>query len=208
MKIEEYFKNFCTRASETALENLEEHSKHVKDLAAQFYNELIRVNFFNKKDKELLEKNVNVLLLASALHDIGSFSKRHKPHNKTGAKIILENKIDGLDDTQNLIAANIVRFHRGKIPKRGKQKIFQKLDKNGQKTAKIFSSIVRIADALDCGHCSFCKNIHLTYDNLFRTLTITLNSNIILNVGFYEVFGKKKKFFEKIFKVRLSAKTQ
>jgi hypothetical protein len=37
---------------------------------------------------------------------------------------------------------------------------------------------------------------------------MSVNSNIILNVGFNEVFEKKKKLFEKIFKVRLSAKAR
>ncbi len=208
MKIEDYFENCCTTASKGSFKDLKEHSTHVKDLTERFYRELVRLNFFGKKDKELLEKNVDLLLLGAQLHDIGTFSKRHKPHNKTGAKIILENKIDGLNDTQNLIVANIVRFHRGKIPKSGKQKIFKKLDKDAQKTARIFSSMVRVADALDWGHCSFCEDIHLTYDNLFRALTINVNSNIILNVGFNEVFAKKKKFFEKLFKVKLSAKTR
>lgn len=208
MQVEEYFKNFGSGIDDCAIKDLKEHSNCVKNLSCQLYKELLRLNFFEKKDKELLEKNINLLLLGASLHDIGTFLKSDKPHNKTGAKIILENKIDGLDDNQNLIVANIVRFHRGNTPKKDKQKIFNELDKDSRKIAKTFSSIVRIADALDWGHLSFCENIHLTYDNLFRTLTITVNSNIILNVGFGEVFEKKKKLFEKIFKVRLSAKAR
>jgi exopolyphosphatase/guanosine-5'-triphosphate,3'-diphosphate pyrophosphatase len=142
------------------------------------------------------------------LHDIGTFLKSDKPHNKRGAKIILENKIDGLDNNQNLIVANIVRFHRGSAPKKDKQKIFSELDKESRRIVKIFSSIVRIADALDWGHLSFCENIHLTYDNCREALTMSVNSNIILNVGFNEVFEKKKKLFEKIFEAKLSIKAQ
>ena len=39
-----------------------------------------------------------------------------KGHHKIGRDLILENKISGLDETSNLIVANIVRYHRKSLP--------------------------------------------------------------------------------------------
>jgi len=182
---------------------LSEHSKLVLRLSVKLFAKLLSIfpelkKYDNKKDLILLQDG-------ALLHDIGVMFERSldRPHNKIGRDLILENKISGLDDIENLIVANIVRYHRKSLPDIKKHKIYAQLDENSRRKVDVFASIVRLADALDYNHFNMVDDFKLEYDENKRVLTITPGVNIMLNIGFREILNKKKKFFEKVFNVEV-----
>lgn len=200
MKVEQYIKNYCTS------KNNIEHSKHVEFLSLELYARLKKIFPHNKN---LQFENAEKLISYSALlHDIGAFLeyKTQKPHNKAGCKLVLENKIDGLNEREVKVAALCIRYHRGSKPKEHKHRLFCSLDEGDKNKVRVISSILRIADALDSCHSQSVENILLTYDFRQNTLILDPGINIIFNKGMYEVFNKKKALFEDVFKVKVCLK--
>ena len=81
-----------------------------------------------------------------------------------------------------------------------KLKNLREKDKN---TVKVISSILRLADSLDCNHLQSVQNILLTYDFNKAVLTLNPQVNIIFNKGIKRVFDKKKTLFEEVFKTKI-----
>lgn len=196
MEIQNYIENYLIKKSDI------EHSKQVEKLSLMFFEKLCTI-FPDKL--EYPKKHKNLLEIAAKLHDIGVFFEGNsiKPHNKIGAKLVLENKIDGLDKTENLIVANIIRYHRGKSPKE-KHKIFNKLDEDSKQLVLILSSILKVADALDYNHFSFVENIELSLNSNNKELFLNILPDISNNTEFKKVITKKKKLFERVFETTLN----
>ena len=197
MRVEEYIKNYLT--SKTAIE----HSKHTQILSLKIYHELRKI--FPKEPLLEISNAEKLISYSALLHDIGAFLENSsiKAHNKTGAKLILENKIDDLDENETKIVALCVRYHRGSKPKKHKHKLFSKLNEKDKNTTRVISSIIRIADALDCNHIQNIENIIPVYDFDNRALILNPGINIMFNKGIYEVFNKKKTLFEDVFKIKI-----
>lgn len=197
MNLTEFKKNYMTDEAK------KEHGLLVSSLSVKFFKKLLKF-FPNLKE---YDNNNDLLLLkyGAYLHDIGVIfeKKLNRGHHKIGRDLILENKIAGLDDTSNLIVANIVRYHRKSIPKANKHKTYAALSENDRKKADIFASIVRLIDAVDFKHFNMVDDIEVNYENTVNILTLTLGVNIMLNIGHVKVLNKKKKFFEKVFKTEV-----
>lgn len=194
MKAADFRKNYLVS------EALYEHSKTVAALSLKLFNKL-KEFFPNLKE---YEKDLNLLELGASLHDIGvMFEKKLKRgHHKIGRDLILENKISGLDEAGNLIVANIVRYHRRTIPSL-EHKHYKMLTLENRKKVDIFSSIVRLADAIDYNHFNMVDDFSLSYEKERGVLTISLGVNIMLNIGYGEILNQKKRLFEKTFGVEV-----
>lgn len=196
MKLEEFLKNYLTSKNDL------EHATHTKDMSLEIYSNLKKI-FPNNHilDFENAEKLISYSAL---LHDIGTNLSISllKPHNKIGAKLILENKIDDLTIEQTKIVALSVRYHRGSKPKE-KHRLFGSLNQKDKNTVKVVSSILRLADSLDCNHLQSAQNIVLMYDFNKAVLTLNPQVNIIFNKGIKRVFDKKKALFEEVFKTKI-----
>lgn len=190
MKIDDYVSNYLNKKSDV------EHALYVEKLAVGLYNGLLDV--FSEKLKPL-EKQLYLLQIAAKLHDIGNFfGNNNVPHNKAGAKIVIENKIDGLNEVETLIVANLIRYHRGKNPKES-HKLYSKLSEENKNVVRIFSSILKIADVLDYEHFSLVENVKCTKN--LNILTLQITPNPLKHMGFEQSFNKKKGLFEEIFMV-------
>ena len=133
-----------------------DHAQKVLDLSLQLFDKLNSfLNIFDEKDKKLL-------YCGALLHDIG-YSFENKTHNKDGRDFILQNNIVAFSLTDNIIIANIIRYHRGKLPK-PTHTIFMNLDKETQKKTAVLAGICRLADGLDANHLGAVKNIDLYED--------------------------------------------
>lgn len=199
MKIEEYIKNYLTSKNEIA------HATNIKEISLKIYYALREIFPTNQM---LIFNNFHKLISYSALlHDIGNIlsTPLSKAHNKVGAKLILENKIDDLSETETKIVALCVRYHRGPKPKE-KHKKYASMNQKDKDTIKTISSILRLADSLDANHVQNVQNILLAYD--FNQCVLTLNPrvNIMLNRGIKRVFDKKKALFEEVFKLKVCLK--
>lgn len=193
MQISEYIKNYYKSSS------LMEHAEQVE----KFSNEILE-KIVENKEFSYLEKTKKYLSAASILHDIGNIIQNEigGKHNKIGAKLILENGIEGFSEEDVKIIACLVRYHRGKKPKE-KHKIYASLNDKGKLVAQALSGILQVADMLDFEHFCFVEKIEIEYNvtkNIFEIKTIP---EISKNLGFEEIFEKKKALFEKFFKVEL-----
>ncbi len=197
MEFEDFLKNYLWQNSSL------DHSKTVAQLSLKLFHKL--KGFFSElKEFDNIE-NLKLLQYGAALHDIGAVfeKKTGKSHHKIGRDLILENKISGLDDASNLIVANIVRYHRRALPDIHKHKYYKMLNNNQRKKVDIFSSIVRLSDALDYNHFNMIDDFELKFDTKSRILTIVLSINIMLNIGFIELLDKKKDFLEKTLDIKV-----
>lgn len=192
MDFSDYKKNYLTGGK------LSEHSKLVSKLSLKLFEEL--KGFFpwvreydNKQDLMLLE-------YGAYLHDIGVIfeKKQGRGHHKIGRDLILENKISNLSERENLIVANIIRYHRKSLPSLVKHACYRELTDEERKKTNLFAAIVRLADALDYRHFNLADDFETDYDEKSNVLTITLSINIMLNVGFKGALKKKKKLLEKV----------
>lgn len=197
MDINEFKKNYL------ANDIKEEHGFFVSKLSVKFFKKLIQ--FFPELEKYDNEKDLKLLKYGAVLHDIGVIfeKKLKKGHHKIGRDLILENKISGLDNTSNLIVANIVRYHRKSLPDPKKHKHYDILSPEDKRKVDIFASIVRLVDAIDFNHFNMVDDIDVNYEKTANFLTLTLGINIMLNIGYVEVLNKKKDFFEHTFKTEV-----
>ncbi len=196
MELEDFIKNYLGQNS------LIDHSMLIKDLSLNLFHKL-KV-FFPELKKYDNKEDLKLLEYGALLHDVGvPFEKKmDKSHHKIGRDLILKNKILGLDETSNLIAANIVRYHRRALPDL-KHKYYKMLNNKDRRKVDIFSSIVRLTDALDYNHFNMVDDFELKYDESSRILTIILSINIMLNIGFKELLDKKKELLEKTLDIKV-----
>ncbi len=193
MQINDYIKNYYKSSSQT------EHTRQVEKFAIEILGKITECERFN-----YLKNTKNYLSAGSILHDIGNLIQDEigGKHNKIGAKLILENGIEGFSEEEIKIIACLVRYHRGKCPKE-KHKIYSSLSNEAKTTTQALSGILQVADMLDFEHFCFVEKIEIEYNeskNIFEIKTIPEISKII---GFGEVFEKKKRLFEKFFEVEL-----
>lgn len=181
MKLEDYKKNYLKK------EDIR-HAQRVKTLSLKLFRELSE--FFPEKLSRFSAQK-NLLEIAAELHDIGS-SVEHEleaPHNKIGAKLILSNEIDELDEIQTLVVAALVKYHRGKDP-HGEHKIFSKLNEAQKDMVLVFAAILRLADTLDCEDFELEQGVEG-----FTIKPVTTSAKVF--------FNKKKKLFEEVFETKI-----
>lgn len=198
MKINDYLKNYLNSSSQ------KDHSILVKNLSLEIFNQI--KNFFDIKMYDN-PNDIKLLGYGALLHDIGVNLEKNmnKPHNKIARDLILKNGVDNLNEREILIVANIVRYHRKKAPDT-KHKYFNILTDDEKRKTTVFSSIVRLADALDSEHFSIINNVNAEFDTITRILTLKTGINIMLNIELKDVLDKKKIMFEKTFNVKVSIK--
>lgn len=196
MELEDFIKNYLWQNS------LADHSKIVQKLSLNLFHKL-KIFFYELKEFDNKE-DLKLLEYGALLHDIGVLfeKKMDKSHHKIGRDLVLKNKISGFDDTANLIIANIIRYHRRALPD-VKHKYYEMLNNKDRRKVDIFSSIVRLADALDYNHFNMVDDFELKYDENSRILTIILSINIMLNIGFKELLDKKKELLEKTLDIKV-----
>jgi len=196
MQIAQYFKNY--QFSKT----LKEHSFQVEKLSIELFEKLKTIIIHKNIDF----KNAKEILSASALlHDIGinleKFEK-NKPHNKIGARLVLENKIENFSDKEIQIIACCIRYHRGSAPNNVKHKLYASLNEDDKQKVWAVSSILRLADALDENHISIIENIELIKTQT-GDIEIKTGINHQFNADLTQAFNKKKDMFEEFFKTKI-----
>lgn len=104
-----------------------------------------------EKYKNISEREKIYLKTAALLHDIGYVVDK-KSHHKHAMKLIIDEGIEGFDEEEVLVTANIARYHRGALPDVNKHEIFAQLPAEKQRLVGLLASILRIADGLDKPH--------------------------------------------------------
>lgn len=112
---------------------------------------LMILDAFNANICHFSEKEKEYLSQAAKLHDIGYVIEK-KSHHKHAMKIIIEEGIKNFNAEENLIIANIARYHRGSLPDENKHEMYAKLTKEQKELVKKLGSFLKLADGFDKPH--------------------------------------------------------
>ena len=101
--------------------------------------------------KNITERETLYLQIAALLHDIGYVVEK-KSHHKHAMNLIIQEGLEGLDNEETKVTANIARYHRGSLPDETKHEIYKNLTPQQKNTVQLLGSIVRLADGFDKPH--------------------------------------------------------
>ncbi len=121
----------------------EPHSQHVQKLALQIFDSIGKRLGCTKADRQLLAD-------AALLHDIG-YHINYDKHHKHSYHLIQHADLLGLTPADQIIVANVARYHRGAEPQKKHENLIS-LDKAMRSRIIRLAAILRIADGFDRGH--------------------------------------------------------
>lgn len=119
------------------------HSRHVRKLALQIFDQIGGRLGCGDAERTLMSD-------AALLHDIG-YHINYEDHHKHSYHLISHAELLGMSPVEQLIVANVARYHRGQRPKK-KHRNYSGLDKRSRQVVKRLSAILRVADGFDRGH--------------------------------------------------------
>ena len=160
----------------------EPHAKHVQKLALQLFDSIGQRLGCAPDDRRLLSD-------AALLHDIG-YHISYDKHNKHSFHLIQHADLLGMTPAEQVMAANVARYHRGAEPKK-KHTNYGGLEKSMRETIKRLAAILRVADGFDRGHANAVAEIRVRW--MERALRLTAvpqrqGSNLRL-----EIWGASRK---------------
>ena len=138
------------------------HSSHVQKLSLSLFDAIGERLGCTKADRDALAD-------AALLHDSG-YHISYERHHKHSYHLILHADLLGLAPSEQVVIANVARYHRGNPPRR-KQRNFGMLDKSLRRRIKRLSAILRVADGLDRGHVAAVGDVKVRWTQ--RALRIT-----------------------------------
>ena len=140
----------------------EPHAKHVQKLALQLFDAVGQRLGCTPDDRQLLSD-------AALLHDIG-YHISYDKHNKHSYHLIEHAELLGMTPAEQIIVANVARYHRGAEPKK-KHANYGRLEKALRRRIKTLSAILRVADGFDRGHAGAVAEIKARW--IERALRLT-----------------------------------
>ena len=138
------------------------HSSHVQALALELFDSLGERLGCDASDRAALAD-------AALLHDSG-YHISYERHHKHSYHLILHADLLGMPPSEQVVIANVARYHRGSAPKKTHRN-FGMLDKSLRKRIKRLSAILRVADGFDRGHVSAVADVKVRW--LKRALRLT-----------------------------------
>jgi exopolyphosphatase/guanosine-5'-triphosphate,3'-diphosphate pyrophosphatase len=160
----------------------EPHSKHVQKLALQLFDSIGQRLGCAPDDRRLLSD-------AALLHDIG-YHISYDDHNKHSYHLIQHADLLGMTPAEQVMAANVARYHRGAEPKK-KHTNYGGLEKPMRATIKRLAAILRVADGFDRGHADAVSEIRVRWlDRALRLTAVPQHQGANLRL---EIWGASRK---------------
>jgi len=144
----------------------EAHARHVQRLALQLFDALGARLGSAPSERQLLAD-------AAVLHDIG-YHINYDKHNKHSYHLIQYAELLGVTPGEQIIIANVARYHRGSVPKM-KHENFGQLDQQMRDTILRLAALLRVADGFDRGHAGAVDSVKVRWTR--RALRITAVPN-------------------------------
>ncbi|HEY7394013.1 MAG TPA: Ppx/GppA phosphatase family protein [Gemmatimonadaceae bacterium] len=138
------------------------HSSHVQHLALVLFDALGERLGLSKSDREVLSD-------AALLHDSG-YHISYERHHKHSYHLVLHADLLGMSPSDQVLVANVARYHRGQEPKR-RHRNFGMLEKSLRRRIRRLSALLRVADGFDRGHVSAVADLKVRWTR--RALRIT-----------------------------------
>src|SRR2546423_11609711 len=160
----------------------EPHSRHVQKLALQIFDSIGARLGCGADDRRLLAD-------AALLHDIG-YHISYDKHNKHSYHLIEHAELLGMTPAEQIIVANIARYHRGADPTKSHVN-YGGLEKSMRETIKRLAAILRVADGFDRGHANAVSEIKVRWmDRALRLSAAPSRQNNNLRL---ELWGASRK---------------
>ena len=169
----------------------EKHARLAAKLAASLFEQ-------SKTLHNLEEGNLLLLEVAALLHDVGHFINS-VDHDKHGYYLLSANRLIGLNQREQNIVANLVRYHRKGSPSTDDQN-FKSLPQKDRLIVIKLSALLRLADSLDISHTGNVTDVSLKEAKAGWRLKISGSSDLLL-VNW--AFEKRKAHFNEVFGVNL-----
>ena len=140
----------------------EPHARHVQRLALQLFDRLGEPLGCAPGDRQTLAD-------AALLHDVGYVINYNK-HHKHSYHLITHAELLGMTPEEQLIVANVARYHRGAAPN-AKHENFAALDRRQRRRVERLAALLRVADGLDRGHVGAVASVHARWGRSAIRLT-------------------------------------
>lgn len=164
----------------------EKHAAHIVKLSLQLYHSAIRSKLFKYQ-----EESEELLTHAAYLHDVGQFIS-FSNHHQHSFYLITEVPLLGFNQYEVLMIGLVARYHRKKLP-RSRDVPFQELGRTEQRTVRILSLILRMAENLDRSHNCRIEKAEFSRDKESIVLSISCISDCSLE--FWAIESEKDTFF-------------
>lgn len=178
----------------------ESHAKNVESLCLELFDKTKKrgLHSFGEEKRELLA-------YSSLLHDVGNFIS-FRGHHLHSFYIIQNAELLGFNQEEILLMANIVRFHRKKLPRKN-EPTFGDLDKKEQQVVCYLSFLLRLAEKLDRSHTHLVKHVDVSLENK-DTILLTLHcANGDCDLEEWSIQNDRK-LFEHVFGKKLNIEVQ
>jgi exopolyphosphatase/guanosine-5'-triphosphate,3'-diphosphate pyrophosphatase len=140
-----------------------------------------------------------ILSCAAILHDIG-YTEGYENHHKTAFRLITGEKIPGISKRDQLLIAQVARYHRGATADPAKHEALAALSSQDQQMVTRLGAILRFADGLDRSHTDAVRDLRVALEG--NRLIVMLDPG--KNDEEERIFGQKKAhWFESVFSVRV-----
>ena len=167
------------------------HAALTARLARQLFDQSHTLHSLGDEERLLLE-------IGSLLHDVGHFINTID-HDKHGYYILKTNPLIGLNDHQQEMVANLVRYHRRSMPAT-EDASFKSLPQKDRITVTKLSALLRLADGMDVSHANHVQSAQLTEKKKGWQLNLRGKGDLMLERW---ALDKRRALFEEIFGVPL-----
>ena len=140
----------------------EVHAQHVQKLALQLFDAIGTRIGCVPEDRDTLRD-------AALLHDTG-YHISYNDHHKHSYHLIVHAELLGVSPEEQVVMANVARYHRGAMPKE-KHPTFAQLTKDQQQRVRRLAALLRVADGFDRGHVCSVQQVKVRWTE--RTLRLT-----------------------------------
>jgi exopolyphosphatase / guanosine-5'-triphosphate,3'-diphosphate pyrophosphatase len=158
------------------------HSLAVREIALRLFDGIGARLGLGPEDRQVLSD-------AAVLHDIG-YHINYDRHHKHSYHLILHADLLGVTPEEQVMIANVARYHRGTEPRR-KHANYGGLDRALRQRVKKLSAILRVADGLDRGHVGAVGALKLRWmDRALRITPVPIRADAPLRL---ECWGAHRK---------------
>ena len=141
------------------------HAKQVQRLALRLFDALGPRLGLTPEDRQVLAD-------AALLHDVG-YHISYERHHKHAYHLILHAELLGVPPTEQVLVANVARYHRGAVPRK-RHRNYGALDRPLRRRIKRLAAILRVADGFDRGHVGGVDDLRVRWTQ--RAIRITATS--------------------------------
>jgi exopolyphosphatase/guanosine-5'-triphosphate,3'-diphosphate pyrophosphatase len=157
------------------------HAKQVQKLALRLFDSIGARMGCEPEDRQTLAD-------AALLHDIG-YHINYDKHHKHSYHLITHAELLGMTPTEQLVIANVARYHRGAAPRKSHPN-YGPLAKTQRERIDRLAAILRLADGLDRGHTAAVEDIRVRWlDRALRVIPVPASGASIR----LELWGASKK---------------